>query len=77
MLSLPFDERSVVLRTTDGGGSLRQKTKWHHNVQWGRHMHARLRKPGYDTVWKVIEGRIPGDDDALTILGLPGGPPTK
>ncbi|MEM9459266.1 MAG: SUMF1/EgtB/PvdO family nonheme iron enzyme [Myxococcota bacterium] len=73
VLSLPFDEQSLVLRTTDGGGSLRQKTKWHHNVQWGRHMHQRLRRAGYDTVWKVIEGRIPGDDDALTILGLPSG----
>ncbi len=73
VLALPFDEHSVVLRTTDGGGSLRQKTKWHHNVQWGRHMQQRLRWAGYDTVWKVIEGRIPGDDDALTILGLPGG----
>lgn len=75
VLALPFDEQSLVLRTTDGGGSLRQKTKWHHNVQWGRHMHERLRRPGYDTVWKVIEGRIPGDDDALTVLGLPGESP--
>ncbi|MCX4246956.1 LIC_10091 family protein [Paraliomyxa miuraensis] len=71
VLSLPFDRLSVVLQTTDGGGSLRQKTKWHHNVQWGRLLHERLQLPGYDDVWTLIEGRIPGDDDALTVLGLP------
>lgn len=70
--SLPFDAHSIVLRTTDGGGSLRQRTKWHHNVQWGLHMQARIQLPGYDNVWKLIEGRIPGDDDSVTILGLPG-----
>lgn len=71
VLSLPFDHLSLVLQTTDGGGSLRQKTKWHHNVQWGRLLHERLRQPGHDTVWDLLEGRIPGDDDALTVLGLP------
>jgi hypothetical protein len=73
VLSLPFDAESLVLQTTDGGGSLRQKTKWHHNVQWGRLLHERLEQPGYDNVWKLLEGRIPGDDQALTLLGLPSG----
>jgi hypothetical protein len=71
VLALPFDAESLVLQTTDGGGSLRQKTKWHHNVQWGRLLHERLEQPAYDTVWKLLEGRIPGDDQALTVLGLP------
>ena len=71
VLALPFDAQSLVLQTTDGGGSLRQKTKWHHNVQWGRLLQERLEDPAYDTVWKLLEGRIPGDDQALTILGLP------
>jgi hypothetical protein len=71
VLALPFDVESLVLQTTDGGGSLRQKTKWHHNVQWGRLLHQRLHDPSYDTVWKLLEGRIPGDDQALTVLGLP------
>jgi len=73
LLSLPFDSRSVMLSTTEGGGSLRQRTEWHHNVHYGRHMQARLRLDGYDTVWKLLEGRIPADDDSLTVLGLPGG----
>jgi hypothetical protein len=71
VLALPFDAESLVLQTTDGGGSLRQKTKWHHNVQWGRLLHERLRDPAYDDVWKLLEGRIPADDQALTVLGLP------
>ncbi len=71
VLALPFDAQSLVLQTTDGGGSLRQKTKWHHNVQWGPLLHERLREPASDTVWALLEGRIPGDDQALTILGLP------
>ncbi len=73
VLALPFDVESLVLQTTDGGGSLLQKTKWHHNVQWGRLVHERLEQPGYDDVWKLLEGRIPGDDQALTVLGLPSG----
>lgn len=71
VLALPFDAESLVLQTTDGGGSLRQKTKWHHNVQWGRLLHERIEDPAYDDVWKLLEGRIPGDDQALTVLGLP------
>lgn len=71
VLALPFDADSLVLQTTDGGGSLRQKTKWHHNVQWGRLLHERLQEPHNDNVWKLLEGRIPGDDQALTVLGLP------
>lgn len=71
VLALPFDAESLVLQTTDGGGSLRQKTKWHHNVQWGRLLHERIEAPAYDNVWKLLEGRIPGDDQALTVLGLP------
>lgn len=71
VLALPFDAESLVLQTTDGGGSLRQKTKWHHNVQWGRQLQERIEDPAYDNVWKLLEGRIPGDDQALTVLGLP------
>lgn len=71
VLALPFDAESLVLQTTDGGGSLRQKTKWHHNVQWGRLLHERLEDPAYDSVWELLAGRIPGNDQALTVLGLP------
>lgn len=71
VLALPFDAESLVLQTTDGGGSLAQKTKWHHNVQWGRLLQERLEDPANDSVWKLLEGRIPADDQALTILGLP------
>ena len=36
-----------------------------------RLLHERLEDPANDSVWKLLEGRIPADDQALTILGLP------
>lgn len=72
LLSLPFDRHSIVLQTT-GKGGFRQSGHWHHNVQWGRHLHERLRKPGYDFVMKLIDERIPTDHGDLTAIGLPAG----
>jgi hypothetical protein len=71
VLALPFDERSIVLQTTSKGG-FRQMGKWHHNVQWGRHLQMRLRQKGYDDVLAILEDRIPADHGDLTVLGLPG-----
>jgi sulfatase modifying factor 1 len=72
--SLPFDRHSIVLQTT-GKGGFRQTGHWHHNVQWGRHLQERLRKPGYDFVMKMIDERIPTDHGDLTAIGLPAGVP--
>jgi hypothetical protein len=69
---LPFDHRSIVLQTTADGG-FRQSGHWHYNVQWGRHMHALLRKPGYDFVEKMLFERIPAGHGDLTSVGLPSG----
>jgi sulfatase modifying factor 1 len=72
LLGLPFDHRSIVLQTTADGG-FRQTGHWHYNVQWGRHLHALLRKPGYDTVMKMLFERIPAGHGDLTAVGLPSG----
>jgi sulfatase modifying factor 1 len=71
---LPFDHRSIVLQTTASGG-FRQTGHWHYNVQWGRHMHALLRRPGYDFVEKMLFERIPAGHGDLTAIGLPSGLP--
>ncbi len=72
VLGLPFDRRSIVLQTT-GDGGFKQRGHWHYNVQWGRHMHALLRKPGYAQVMTLLFERIPAGDGDLTIVGLPSG----
>jgi len=74
VLGLPFDERSIVLQTTSKGG-FRQIGKWHHNVQWGRHLQMRMRQRGYENVLAILEDRIPSDHGDLTVLGLPGSTP--
>ena len=76
LLGLPFDAHSIVLQTT-GKGGFRQTGHWHHNVQWGRHLHDRLAKPGYDFVMKMLFERIPTDHGDLTVVGLPTGTMAK
>jgi hypothetical protein len=34
-------------------------------------LQERIEDPANDSVWTLLEGRIPGDDQALTVLGLP------
>ncbi len=70
LLGLPFDQHSIVLQTTAEGG-FRQTGHWHYNVQWGRHLHKHLRKPGYDLVDKLLFERIPAGHGDLTAIGLP------
>lgn len=68
---LPFDERSVVLMTTNNGG-FRQTGYWHYNIADGRHWQRMLARPGYDTIYKVLAERIPTPDGDVTVLALPG-----
>ncbi len=72
VLGLPFDHRGIVLQTTAKGG-FRQTGHWHYNVQWGRHLHDRLGKLGYDEVMTMLFERIPADHGDLTLIGLPSG----
>jgi hypothetical protein len=72
LLGLPFDHRTIVLQTTAKGG-FRQTGHWHYNVQWGRHLQDRLRKPGYTLVDELLFERIPGGHGDVTVIGLPSG----
>lgn len=71
---LPFDERSVVLQTTNAGG-FRQTGYWHYNIADGRHLQRLLARPGYDRVMKLLAERIPTPDGDVTVLALPGAGP--
>ncbi|MCR9161726.1 MAG: SUMF1/EgtB/PvdO family nonheme iron enzyme [Nannocystaceae bacterium] len=72
VLGLPMDARSVVLQTNSRGG-FKQTGKWHHSVSWGRFHQRRIAKPGYDTIPKLLEDRIPGHHGDVTLLGFPQG----
>ena len=72
VLALPFDEWSIVLQTNSKGG-FRQTGKWHHNVTWGREMHARLNRKGYRSIPILQEDRIPGHHGDVTLIGIPTG----
>ena len=74
LLALPFDERSVVLQTTNGGG-FRQNGYWHYNIHAGLHLQRLLARPGYDTVLKTLGERIPTPDGDVTITALPAARP--
>ncbi len=72
---LPFDERSVVLQTTNAGG-FRQMGYWHYNIADGRLVQRLLARPGYAKVMQLLAERIPTPDGDVTVLGLPGAGPT-
>jgi len=74
VLSLPFDEHSVVLATFNWGG-FQQVGYWHYNVMHGPLFQDRMARGGYQfnahdlgPTWD----RVAGDDPDLTWLGLPG-----
>lgn len=71
---LPFDERSVILQTTNAGG-FRQMGYWHYNIADGRHVQRLLARPGVDKVMKLLAERIPTQDGDVTVLALPGAGP--
>lgn len=72
VLALPFDAQTVVLQTTQDRGR-GQSGYWHHNVQWGRHLHERLGRPGYDHLSKIMFDRVRTDVGDVSVLGLPSG----
>ena len=74
VLGLPMDARSVVLQTNSRGG-FNQTGHWHHSVSWGPFHQERIAQPGYDSIPKLLEGRIPGHHGDVTVLGFPSGNP--
>ena len=68
---LPFDERSLVLQTSNSKG-FRRASYWHYNIADGLHVQALLGRAGYDSVQKVLAERIPTPDIDVSTLALPG-----
>ncbi len=71
---LPFDRLSLVLQTNSRGG-FKQTGHWHHSVSWGPFHQRRLQRPGYDSIPKLLEGKIPGHHGDVTVLGIPTAAP--
>ncbi len=72
VLGLPMDATSVVLQTNSTGG-FKQTGHWHHSVSWGPFHQKRIARPGYDSIPKLLEDRIPGHHGDVTLLGFPAG----
>lgn len=68
---LPFDERSLVLQTTNSKG-FKRASYWHYNIADGRHVQRLLGRAGVDSVQKLLDGRIPSPDVDVSVLALPG-----
>lgn len=72
VLTLPFDEASVVLQTFSGLKiGPRQKGHWHYNVQSGLLQQLLLARGGQIAARQLPQGFIPTAQDNLTISGLP------
>lgn len=68
---LPFDERSLVLQTSNMKG-FKRASYWHYNIADGLHVQRLLARGGYDSVAKLLDGRIPTPDIDVSTLALPG-----
>ena len=54
---LPFDERSVILRTLITKKFHKSGSYWHYLVHGGLHAQEHLALPGYENVWSFMEDR--------------------
>ncbi|MFY0522021.1 SUMF1/EgtB/PvdO family nonheme iron enzyme [Archangium gephyra] len=54
---LPFDERSVILRTLITHKFHKSESYWHYIIHGGLHAQAHLALPGYANVWSFMEDR--------------------
>ena len=54
---LPFDERSVILRTLISRKFHKSDSYWHYIVHGGLHAQEHLALPGYANVWSFMEDR--------------------
>jgi hypothetical protein len=71
---LPFDERSLVLQTSNSKG-FKRASYWHYNIADGLHVQRLLARPGNDSVAKLLAGRIPTPDIDVSVMALPGADP--
>lgn len=67
---LPFDERSLVLQTSNSQG-FRRASYWHYNIADGRQVQKLLGRAGVDSVAKLLAERIPTPDVDVSLLALP------
>lgn len=68
---LPFDERSLVLQTSNSNG-FKRASYWHYNIADGGRVQRLLGRAGVDSVAKLLDGRIPTPDPDVSTLALPG-----
>jgi formylglycine-generating enzyme required for sulfatase activity len=54
---LPFDERTVILRTLFSKKFHKSGSRWHYVIHGGQHAQAHLALPGYENVWSFMEDR--------------------
>ncbi len=74
ILAMPFDERSVALRTVyPRYGKRTKKLPWRYIVQWGLDLQRKIRRPGWKRVWWFdhYEGRKDPARPVYTVR-LPG-----
>ncbi len=57
VIALPFDERSVILRTIFNKRYHQAESKWHYIVHGGLHAQEHIALPGYKNVWRFMEDR--------------------
>lgn len=68
---LPFDERSLVLQTSNAKG-FKRTSYWHYNIADGPTVQRLLGRAGVDAVAKLLGERIPTPDVDVSVLALPG-----
>lgn len=79
---LPFDERTVILRTLFSKKFQTSSSRWHYVIQGGLHAQEHIGLPGYVNVWSFMEDRQqvgaylpvhPKYRDFLSYIGVPSG----
>jgi formylglycine-generating enzyme required for sulfatase activity len=73
VMSLPFDDRSVVIRTIyrRKGRSGVGLADWHYMVHAGLEEQRKIAHDGWDLVARFLEEGLKTDSEILTVVGLP------
>jgi hypothetical protein len=73
---LPFDARSIVIRTVAAKPfPTRANTPWRYVVHDGRHFQRLARMDGYDHVWTMMDQRRETENEIVSAIGLPAKTP--
>jgi len=73
LLGLPFDDRSVLLRTVFPRSQKRDPTqKWQYVIQGAREAQRKLVRSGWSYTWYFNEDGHPGAPENVVAIGLPG-----